>query len=317
MSRLERPYDLVVFGDTCVDLILSDDDVQPQFGQAEKMVSGYELEMGGSCCIFAAQAAKLGLKVRLVGRVGDDSYGQLIIDTMRAAGVDTECVTVDPALKTGITVHLVQGDDRAMLTYPGSLSALTAADASDGILASARHLHYGSLYLQTGLLPSWVDILERAKRLRLSVSLDTNWDPRDEWDGGFRRALPYIDILLPNAQEAQLLTGASDLRSAVRILQEQVPLLVVKQAEAGASAWYRGECVRQAATPAEGRGDGVGAGDSFDAGFLAGWLNDLPLESCLSIACQCGGAVASERGGLRGQLWRTDLAELRHLKSGR
>ena len=309
-SSRDKPYDIVVFGDTCVDLILRDDDVKPQFGQVEKIVSGYELEMGGSCCIFAAQAAKLGMSVRLLGRVGDDYYGRLIMDTLRSAGVDSGSVIVDSALQTGITVHLAQDDDRAMLTYPGSINALTAADVTDEILASARHLHYGSLYLQTGLQPHWIEILQRAKGLGLTVSLDTNWDPQGEWDQGFLRALQYIDILLPNEQEAQHLSGRPDLLSAIGFLQEQVPLLVVKGAEAGASAWLKGECVRQAVRQAESGGDGVGAGDSFDAGFLAGWLNDLPLETCLAIACECGRAVANEAGGLRGQLWRSDVAAL-------
>ena len=310
MSQGDRPYDIVVFGDTCVDLILRDDDVQPQFGQVEKIVSGCELEMGGSCCIFAAQAAKLGLKVRLLGRVGDDGHGRLIMDTLRSAGVDTESMIVDPALQTGITVHLVQGDDRAMLTYPGSLNALTGADVTDELLASARHLHYGSLYLQTGLLPGWIRILQRAKRLGLTVSLDTNWDPRGEWHGDFLRALPFVDILLPNEQEAQYLSSRPDLRSAIGFLRERVALLVVKQAEAGATALRQGERIRQGVMPAESGGDGVGAGDSFDAGFLAGWLNNLPLADCLEIACQCGRAVASEMGGTRGQLWRSDVAAL-------
>ena len=84
------------------------------------------------------------------------------MDTLAAAGVDTRFIEVDDELRTGITVHLVQGDDRAMLTHMGSLNRLTVDDVSDEILASARHLHYGSLYLQTGLLPHWVDILGRA-----------------------------------------------------------------------------------------------------------------------------------------------------------
>ena len=71
-----KPFDLVVFGDTCVDLILKDADVVPEFGQVEKLVADYDLEMGGSCCIFAAQAAKLGLRVALVGRVGADAFGR-------------------------------------------------------------------------------------------------------------------------------------------------------------------------------------------------------------------------------------------------
>ena len=307
---MEREYDLLVFGDTCVDLILRDDDIAPRFSQVEKLVAGYELEMGGSCCIFAAQAAKLGLSVALLGVVGDDAFGRLISDTLASAGVDTSYIRVDPSLRTGITVHLVQGDDRAMLTHLGSLNALTADDVTDSLLSSARHLHYGSLYLQTGLLPHWVDILERAKALGLSVSLDTNWDPEGIWDVGLERAYPYIDVLLPNEMEAIHLSGQGDRAAAIDYLSERVPVLVVKRAEAGAVAWQNGECLMQMVAAAEEGGDGIGAGDSFAAGFLAAWLNHLPLATCLSIACDCGRAVASSRGGTAGQPLASDVAAL-------
>ena len=179
-GRSSKPYDIIVFGDTCVDLILRDDDVVPQFGQVEKTVAGYDLVMGGSCCIFAAQAAKLGMSVAILGRVGADYFGKLIVDTLALAGVDTRFIEVDGDLRTGITVHLVQGDDRAMLPHMGSLNTLTVDDVTDEVLSSARHLHYGSLYLQTGLLPGWVDILERAKHLGLTVSLDTIGIPMND-----------------------------------------------------------------------------------------------------------------------------------------
>ena len=313
-NRGSKPYDIVVFGDTCVDLILRDDDIVPRFGQVEKIVAGYNLEMGGSCCIFAAQAAKLGLKVALLGWVGEDAFGQLIIDTLTSAGVDTRFVKIDSKLSTGITVHLVRADDRAMLTHPGSLNKLTADDVTDEILASARHLHYGSLYLQTGLLPHWVEILQRAKRHGLSVSLDTNWDPEENWNHRIAQALEYIDILLPNEQEALHLSGKPDVSAAIEFLRETVPLLVVKQASAGAFACFQGKRFTRSVLPATIDGDGIGAGDSFDAGFLAGWLNGLPIETCLSIACNCGRAVASATGGLAGQPLHSEIAALTALR---
>lgn len=305
-----KAFDLVVFGDTCVDLILRDADVAPQFAQVEKLVAAYDLEMGGSCCIFAAQAAKLGLKVALLGRVGDDAFGQLILDTLSAAGVDTGYIVVDSSLRTGITVHLVQGDDRAMLTHPGSLSALTIDDVTDDLLLSARHLHYGSLYLQTGLLPHWVEILQRAKALGLTTSLDTNWDPDQVWDHGLARALPFVDVLLPNEQEAIHLSGQADAAAACAYLRERAPLLVVKRDLAGALAWQGDESFAQAVLPAVGDGDGIGAGDSFDAGFLAGWLAGLPIPACLAIACKCGRAVAGAVGGTSAQLRLAQIEEL-------
>ena len=161
---MTKTYDIIAFADTCVDLVLRDDDVVPCFGQVEKTVADYDLVMGGSCCIFAAQAAKLGLRVALLGAVGADTFGELILDTLSSAGVDTRYMRVDKELRTGLTAHLTQGDDRAMLTYPGSAKALTAADIGDDMLARARHLHYGSLFLQTGLLPDCVEIYADGRR---------------------------------------------------------------------------------------------------------------------------------------------------------
>lgn len=306
---MTKTYDIIAFADTCVDLILRDDDVAPRFGQVEKAVAEYELVMGGSCCIFAAQAAKLGLRVALLGTVGADAYGELILDTLSAAGVDTQYMGVDGELQTGLTVHMVQGDDRAMLTYPGSANALRTADIPDDILAQARHLHYGSLFLQAGLLPDWIAILRRAKGLGLTVSLDSNWDPAEAWDIDLEAALTSIDVLLPNAQEAQKLCGVASLPEAVSFLRQRVPLLVVKEGTAGASAWTRDREFFRTVAAADASGDGIGAGDSFDAGFLAGWLNGLAIPECLSIACRCGRAVAGRVGGVAGQERDVDLYE--------
>ena len=307
---MTRLYDVLVFADACVDLILRDEDIVPQFGQVEKLVGGYELEMGGSCCIFAAQAAKLGLRVAVLGRVGADAFGDLIIDTLAEAGADTSYIETDPSVRTGITVHLAQGDDRAMLTHLGALNSLTRADVSDDLLSSARHLHYGSLYLHSGLLPDWVAILRRARQLGLTTSLDTNWDPNEVWDYGLAKGLRHVDLLLPNEQEALHLSGQATYEAAVDWLRGRVPLLVVKRDVQGAEAWQGGRHVARAVEPAPDGGDGIGAGDSFDAGFLAGWLDGLPLETCLAAGCQCGRGAASAIGGTRGQPLRHEIPSL-------
>jgi sugar/nucleoside kinase (ribokinase family) len=241
-----KSYDIVTLGDLCVDLIMAGGDIVPRFGQAEQLVGSYDLEMGGSCSIFACQAAKLGLRVGILGKVGDDVFGRLILRRLEESGVDTRYVRVDPSLKTGFSVALCREDDRAILTYMGSINALRPEDVTDDFLKAARHLHYGSFYLHTGLLPHAQAIVRRAKALGLSVSLDTNWDPEERWNGAMAEILPLVDVFLPNEEEIVRITGRDTLRAAVAALQAQgVDLLAVKRGREGAEA-YAGESITNA-----------------------------------------------------------------------
>ncbi len=300
-----RQYDVITFGDTCVDLIMTGRDVTPRFGQVEKLVDDYVLEMGGSCCIFACQAAKLGLRTAVLGWVGDDEMGQLMIRRMRESGVDTRSIRVNPALKTGLGIALAQGNDRAILTVLGSAAALRPEDVGDEFLASAHHMHYGSFFLHTGLRAVVPEIFRRARALGLTTSLDTNWDPDERWNSTLAQVLPLADVFMPNEQELRHISGKDTVDEGVAwALAQGVAVVTVKMGEAGARVYNRHGMHECRVEPVTG-GDSVGAGDSFDAGFLAGWLRDLPLERCLEIACRCGRGVASKIGGVAGQpTWR-------------
>lgn len=305
-----RTYDILTFGDTCVDLILTGRDVTPRFDQVEKLVDGYTLEMGGSCCIFACQAAKLGMRVAILGRVGDDDFGRLILHRLQESGVDTRFMVVDPQLKTGVGVALSQGNDRAILTYLGTLNALQPEDVRDEHLAAARHLHHGSYYLQTGVLPALPDIFQRAKALGLSISLDPNWDPGEEWASNLAELYALTDIFLPNDQEALRISRQSDLDlAAAWFLKRGVRTLAIKQGRKGSRVHAGGAAWDAPVEPVSG-GDSVGAGDSFDAGFLAGILRGLPIRQSLEIATICGRSVASRVGGLAGQPHWEDVSRL-------
>ena len=187
----------------CVDLVVDLGRTEPQFGQAEQWIPDYTLEMGGSACIFACQAAKLGLRVAVVGRVGDDAFGRLSLERLGESGVDTRHVQVEPDLKTGLGLALCRATgDRAILTYAGSINAVYPDDLTDDLLRRARHLHYCSYYLQTNLLSAVPAIFRRPRALGLTISLDSNWDPEGRWEGGLAEALALSDLFLPNEQEA-------------------------------------------------------------------------------------------------------------------
>jgi sugar/nucleoside kinase (ribokinase family) len=298
---MQKQYDVITFSDMCVDLILTGADVTPQFGQVEKLIADYTLELGGSCNIFACQAAKLGLRTAVLGRVGDDDFGRLILRRLQECAVDTRFVKVDPSLKTGLGVALCPPGDRAILTYIGTIDAIYPEDVTDEILSATRHVHHASYYLHTHLRPALPQIFARARQLGATTSLDTNWDPSGQWDAELEQVFPNTDLFMPNEQEALLISRQDNLNDAAEyFFSRGVHLVTVKQGDRGAVTFDPQGSYQQAVEPVSG-GDSIGAGDSFDAGFLAGWLRGSTPQQCLAIANTCGCAVAARVGGLAGQ----------------
>ena len=319
----KKEFDVITFSDMCVDLILTGSDVSPQFGQVEKLIDDYTLELGGSCNIFACQCAKLGLRTAVLGRVGDDSFGRLILQRLGQAGVDTRHVIVEPGLKTGLGVALCPPSDRAILTYMGTINAIYPEDITDEILSSTRHIHHGSFFLHTNLLRSIPDIFLRAHQMGVTTSLDTNWDPHNRWKGNLDQILPHTNIFFPNDQEAlQIFKSLSkqsfpgqnsanpenEIATAARyFLDMGVQCVAIKAGKQGATIHTNHQTLHGHVQPVTG-GDTIGAGDSFDGGFLSGWLRGYDFEKCLQISLACGRSVAGQIGGLSGQPTWENLA---------
>ena len=161
---------------------------------------------------------------------------------------------------------------------------------------SAKHLHVCSYFLQKGLRPSWVSILRRAKEAGLTTSLDTNDDPEDCWSDDVRSLLKHVDILLPNEREACKLARTDDFEHAADILAEKVPVLVIKRGAQGAVARV-GKDKFVALPPDVQMVDPVGAGDSFDAGFLHQFIRGARIEDCLKYGNLAGALNVTKVGG--------------------
>jgi sugar/nucleoside kinase (ribokinase family) len=291
---MPTPFDILVAGEINPDLILSGN-VTPEFGQVEKLVDSAALTVGSSSAIFACGAARLGLKVAFVGVCGDDVFGRFMLDEMAKRGVDVSNVTLLPGEQTGLSVILAQGGDRAILTHSGLIAALTAEAVTDNLLRQSRHLHVASYFLQTALQPGLPDLFARARAIDLTTSLDTNWDPSGKWRG-FDELLRLTDIFLPNENEALALSGTSTLEAALHTLCQKSQVVAVKCGGRGALAGRRDEITHAPALPVQ-VVDAVGAGDTFDAGFLYGWLNGWSLEKALSLAAACGSLSTRAAGG--------------------
>jgi sugar/nucleoside kinase (ribokinase family) len=291
-------FDILVAGEINPDLILSGE-VEPAFGQIEKLIDNANLTVGSSSVIFACGAARLGLKVAFVGKCGNDTFGQFMLDEMQKNNIDTSHVIKVNKGTTGLSVILNRGVDRAILTFPGLISALQADEITDDLLGQARHLHVASYFLQTSLAANLPGLFSRARSLGLSTSLDTNYDPTEQWSG-FDALLAVTNVFLPNEKEACSLTATGEAQAAADMLQEKVETLAIKMGAKGALSVKAGQRIQVPSLPVK-VVDTVGAGDSFDAGFLYGYLNDWPLEKMLRLGAVCGALSTQKAGGQAGQ----------------
>jgi sugar/nucleoside kinase (ribokinase family) len=163
-------------------------------------------------------------------------------------------------------------------------------------LATARHFHMSSLFLQRELLPRVPELFRRMKSAGLTTSLDTNDDPDDRWEIVVEEILPHVDILLPNEREAMKISRADDVETALLRLAHKVGTVVVKMGASGAIAIRDGHRFNAPAVPVTVI-DPIGAGDSFDAGFLHQFLRGEDLATCLAYGNLCGAFSTTGCGG--------------------
>ena len=301
---LENHVDVLTVSDMCVDLVLSGN-VRPQFHQVEQLIDEYELELGGSANIFAAQFAKLGGRAGVIGCVGEDLFGDFALDRLRTAGVDISRVKRQASLKTGLGVALSEPNDRAILTYLGTIDAIQPNNIPETTLDSCRHWHITSFFLLQSLTNFWSDWVRACKARGVTVSLDPNWDPSNRWQG-LKELLPFVDVFFPNEAEATAIADCPDVEQAGAELASYGPLVVVKCGSKGAIT-FKGSEILQAGSGGDDSAppkiaDSVGAGDNFDAAFIRGWLLGQDIRSCLALANRCAVASLRHFGGIKGQL---------------
>jgi sugar/nucleoside kinase (ribokinase family) len=304
--------DLLVVGEINADLLVTGHDVEPVFGQVEKLVERATLAVGSSSVITACAAARLGLRTAFAGVVGDDAIGHFMLDALKAHGVDVRGCRVDAALDTGVSILLVDASSergRAILTAPGAMTALEAGDVDAHLLAAARHVHCGGYFLQPGLQAGLPDLFAAARRAGATCSLDPNWDPAGTWDAGIREAIAQCDVFLPNEAELLRIAGKDDVDAALDELAHPALTVAVKQGGDGAE-WRRGDHRLRLPAPAVDVVDTTGAGDAFDAGLLHAFLAGAAPEEQLALAVACGALSTRALGGVDAQ---PDLAEAARL----
>src|SRR5260370_16161810 len=289
-------FDVTIAGELNLDLVLYGltAELAPE---RELLASDMMFTLGGSSAIIAHNLGLLSNRVGFISRLGDDSMGQIARQRLAAARVDVSQVRrADDGTATGLSVILQHGTWRNILTYPGTISKLGFEDLDFDYLSSARHFHLSSFYLQTALQPRVAELFEELKAGGLTISMDTNDDPDDRWQGGLWDVLRYVDVFLPNEREVLKITGEPKLEDATRRLAEIVPLVVVKRGAEGAIA-QRGTDRFSSRPMKVDAIDTIGAGDSFDAGFISQDIRDADVWTCLAYGNLAGALSTTRPGG--------------------
>lgn len=294
LSAFMRKFDIAIAGEINLDLILYGFPAEMPL-ERELLASGFQATLGGSSAILAHNLALLGSRVGFVTCTGNDDMGRMALGKLDGSGVDLSRAVMDDSTGTGLTVLLPHGEHRHILTYPGTIAALKASDLDMEYLKSARHFHISSLYLQGALTKDVPKLFRELKAAGLTLSLDTNDDPDDRWGPPLEELLSLVDVFLPNERELLRMTGKDSLEAALDGLAERVPCIAVKRGPRG--SMVRAGCEVFVAEPvAVTPVDTVGAGDSYDAGFLFAWLNGLSYGEC-ARAGNITGALSTLRPG--------------------
>lgn len=290
-----KKFDIAIAGEINLDLILYG---LPESLPVERelLAEDFQVTLGSSSAILAHNLAALGARVGFLTRVGPDPLGKIALDRLGESGADlSRIVHAEGPTATGVTILLPHGATRRMLTYPGTMAEMTRADIDYEYLASARHFHLSSLFLHRALEEDLPQLFKDLKKDGLTISLDTNDDPDGRWEGVLHELLNYVDILLPNEQELLKIAGCETLEESLAVLEDRVPVIAVKCGGKGAVVQTNGRRFVVPPIPVE-PVDTIGAGDSFNSGFLFAWLHGANHEEC-ARAGNITGALSTLRPG--------------------
>ena len=311
-----KQFDIIALGELNVDLILNQIEGQPEIGK-EKFAKQMTLTLGSSTAIFAANAAAIGAKVAFCGMIGNDSFGDLVETGLQKKGVNTGFLIRQDKYATGATICMSYDEDRANLTYQGAMDYMTLGDISPYVFTETKHIHISSIFMQSGVKRDLMNILTLCKENGVTTSLDTQWDPVEQWDLDYKTVLPMLTVFMPNETELKFLTHSATLEEAVEKIRPYINAAVIKCGSRGSLLMRKGMPDRmQAALLNKHVVDCIGAGDSFNSGFITRLAAGDPLDVCQQYGNMTGAVNTTAAGGTTAFTSREDVEKIGREKFG-
>lgn len=305
-----KKFDIIALGELNVDLILNQIEGEPEIGK-EKFAKQMTLTLGSSTAIFAANAAALGAKVAFCGMIGNDSFGDLVETSLKKKGVDTSYLIRQDKHATGATICMSYDEDRANLTYQGAMDFMSLEDINPEIFKETKHIHISSIYMQSGVKRDLMKILELCKENGVTTSLDTQWDPEEKWDLDYKTILPMLTVFMPNETELKFLTHSENLEEAIEKIRPYANAAVIKCGSKGSILMRKDQPARiQPALLNKHVVDCIGAGDSFNSGFITRLAAGDPLDVCQQYGNMTGAVNTTAAGGTTAFTNREDVERI-------
>lgn len=308
-----KKWDVYVYGDVNIDLVVPGVSSLPKPGQEDE-VPVMDTYVGGAA-LFALGIGKLGLHPVFQGEVGDDCYGELIRKEFAAKNIDDSLLGTSRTEKTGISISFTNEKDRSFLTYRGTNAGISIDKVDIEGVKNASHIHMTG-YEGSKNHAAYLSLLKRVKaETEATVSFDLGWDPTGEWNPQIKELFPYIDVLFMNETEAIHYGRTKTAQEAAREFAKDCDRVVIKLGSSGSFAIENGKEVFLPAYRVKAV-DTTGAGDSFNAGFVYGFLTGKGLEECLACGNACGALNVTAYGGNTGFPDREGLKEFMGKKKG-
>lgn len=293
-----KKWDVYVYGDVNIDLVIPGITKFPEPGQEDE-TKVMETMVGGGAALFTLGLGKLGLHPVFQGSVGDDLYGRFILEEFTARHVDTQLLEVSKTLRTGISLSFTNEKDRSFLTMRGTNENLDVSHVKLDAVAQAKHIHVTG-YAGSKNHDAYLRFLKAVKeKTDTTVSFDLGWDSAGEWKKEIYELFDWVDVLFMNETEAIHYGRTDTAEEAGLSFAQHCPVVVIKLGAKGSVAFAEGSCYHKEPYRVTAV-DTTGAGDSFNAGFIYGYLTGRSIPECLACGNGCGALSVTALGGNAG-----------------
>jgi len=292
-----KPYDLAVFGEVAVDIVLAGVDQIPKRWSVLGKVKAARVLTAGTAGYVAQCFSKLGGRAAVAGKIGDDSVGGFLLREFKRIGVSTRDVLVEKGASTEISTVVVylNGGKSSMVT---KILPLELHEFSIQSLTRGRAFHFAGYLLYPNL---WrkraIPLFKAARKEGLLVSADPQMSATGQWSAPFRGILPRLDLLLLDEEEARKISRRNHVHDAVKhLLRSGTGIVAVKTGARGCVVGQGDEILTVRAYSAKKPVSTIGAGDAFDAAFIYGLLQRWSLKKTAQFANVAGAISTTDYG---------------------